>query len=103
MINKEDKVSYSRVKKSMENFVFRPKMAIFRRAGIREGGLPLSLPFQYLIFMIWRTCDLNLVMMSLLASKKQVFKIGMTVFQLFYEELFYEMKLKTSKFKVLPF
>ena len=46
VINKEDKVSYSRVQKSMENFVFRPKMAIFRRAGIREGG------FQYLILMI---------------------------------------------------
>ena len=25
-----------------------PKMAIFRRAGIREGGLPLQLTFQYL-------------------------------------------------------
>ena len=32
--------------------VFRPKMAIFRRAGMREGGLPLSLAFQYLILMI---------------------------------------------------
>ena len=46
--------------------VFRPKMAIFQRAGMREGGLPLPLA-------------------------------RMTVF-----ELFYEMKLKTSKFKVLP-
>ena len=32
--------------------VFRPKMAIFRRAGLREGGLPLPLAFQYLILMI---------------------------------------------------
>ena len=32
--------------------VFRPKMAIFRRAGMKEGGLPLPLAFQYLIFMI---------------------------------------------------
>ena len=32
--------------------VFTPKMAIFQRAGIREGGLPLPLAFQYLILMI---------------------------------------------------
>ena len=32
--------------------VFRPKMAIFRRAGMREGVLPLPLAFQYLILMI---------------------------------------------------
>ena len=44
--------TYSRVQKSIENFVFRPKMAIFRRAGMREGGLPLPLAFQYLIFLI---------------------------------------------------
>ena len=44
--------TYSRVQKSIENFVFRPKMAIFRRAGMREGGLPLPLAFQYLILMI---------------------------------------------------
>ena len=43
---------YSRVQKSIENFVFRPKMAIFWRAGMREGGLPLPLAFQYLILMI---------------------------------------------------
>ncbi len=41
---------YSRVQKSIENFVFRPKMAIFLRAGMREGVLPLPLAFQYLIF-----------------------------------------------------
>ena len=29
--------------------VFRPKMAILRRAGMREGGLPLPLAFQYLV------------------------------------------------------
>ena len=43
---------YSRVQKSIENFIFRPKMAIFRRAGIKEGGLPLQLAFQYLILVI---------------------------------------------------
>ena len=32
--------------------VFRPKMAIFRRAGMREVELPLPLAFQYLILMI---------------------------------------------------
>jgi hypothetical protein len=44
--------SFSRVQKSIEKFVFRPKMAIFRRAGLREGGLPLRLAFHYLILMI---------------------------------------------------
>ena len=66
---------YNRVQKSIANFVFRPKMAIFRRAGMKEGGLPLLLAFQYLIFMILRACDLNLVMISLLASKWQDFKL----------------------------
>ena len=59
---------YSRVQKSIENFVF-------QRAGMREGGLPLPLAFQYLILMIWRACDLNLVMISSLASKCQHFKL----------------------------
>ena len=63
-----------------------------------EGGLPLPLTFQYLIFIILTACDLNFVVISSLASKKQVSKVGMTIFQLFYE-----MKLKTSKFKVLAF
>ena len=40
------------VQKSIENFIFRHKMAIFRRAGMKEGGLPLSLAFQYWIPMI---------------------------------------------------
>ena len=32
--------------------VFTPKMAIFRTAGMRKGGLPLPLAFQYLIILI---------------------------------------------------
>ena len=60
---------------------------------MREGGGPLPLAFHYLILM--RHCDLNLVMISSLASKWQVLKVEMPVFQPFYE-----MKLKTSKFKV---
>ena len=59
-----DLLYYSRVQKSTENIVFRPKMAILRTAGMREGGLPLLLAFQYLILMILRACDLNLVMIS---------------------------------------
>ena len=43
---------YSRVQKSIENFYIRPKMTIFRRAGMREGGLPLPLAFEYLILVI---------------------------------------------------
>ena len=42
--------------------------------------------------------DLNLVMISSVASKYQDFKVEMPIFQTFYE-----MKLKTSKFKVLAF
>ena len=42
---------------------------------MREGGRPLPLAFQYLIFMIYRPCDLNLVMISSLASKCQHFKL----------------------------
>ena len=38
------------------------------------GGSFLTV-FQYLIFMIWRPCDLNLVMISSLASKCQDFKL----------------------------
>jgi hypothetical protein len=55
--------------------VFTPKIAIFQRAEMREGGLPLPLAFQYLILMIWRPPDLNLVMISSLASKCQHFKL----------------------------
>ena len=51
--------------------VFIHEMAIFRRA----GGLLLLLVFQYLILMIWRACDSNLVMISFLASKWQDFKL----------------------------
>ena len=43
---------YSRVQKSIENFVFRPKIALFQRAGMREGGLPLPLASQNLIILI---------------------------------------------------
>ena len=42
---------------------------------MREGGLPLPLAFQYLILMIRRDCDLDLVMISLLTSKWQDFKL----------------------------
>ena len=67
---------------------------MFWRAGMREGGKPLPLPLQYLIFMVLRPCYLNLVMMSSLASKCQDFKVKMPFFQPFYV-----MKSKTSKFQ----
>ena len=42
-----------------------------------EGGKPPPLPiaFQYLTLTILRPCDLNLVMISSLASKCQHFKV----------------------------
>ena len=72
--------------------------AYVAEVGMREGGEPLPLVFQHLIFMIRRPCDLNLVMISSLASKCQYFKVEMPFFQPLYV-----MKLKTSKFKVLAF
>ena len=65
---------------------------------MREGGKPLPLAFQYLIFMVERPCDLNLVMISSLASKCQDFKVEMPFFQPLYV-----MKLKTFMFKGLAF
>ena len=65
---------------------------------MRKGGLPLPLAFQYLILVISRACDLNLAMLSSLASKWQVLKVGIPIFQPLYE-----VKLEASKFKVLAF
>ena len=48
---------------------------MFQRVGMREGGEPLPLAFQYLILMICRPCDLNLVMISSLALKCQDFQL----------------------------
>ena len=42
---------------------------------MREGGLLLPLAFQNLILIIWRAYDLDLVMISLLASKWQDYKL----------------------------
>ena len=68
------------------------------KVGMREGEVPLPLAFQYLICTTKGTCDLNLAVISSLASECQHFTVGMPVFQPFYL-----MKLKTSKFKVLAF
>ena len=78
--------------------VFTPKIAIFRRVRMREGGLPLPLTFQYLIFMIWRPSDLNLVMISSLASKCQHFKLrGLQFHSIKW------LKNRHPNFKVLAF
>ena len=50
----------------------RSKMSMFQWAEMREGGEPLPLAFQYLIPMISRPCDLDLVIISSLASKCQL-------------------------------
>ena len=51
---------------------------------MREGGKPLPLAFHYLIFMVLRHCDLNLVITSSLAAKCQDFKVEMPFFQPLY-------------------
>ena len=48
---------------------------MFQRAGMREGGEPLPQAFKYLILMIYRPWDLNLVIISSLAAKCQDFEI----------------------------
>ena len=51
------------------------KMPVIQRAGMRKEGLPLQPAFWYLIIMVCRACDLNLVMIFSLASKCQGFKL----------------------------
>ena len=48
---------------------------MFQGAGMKEGGEPLPQALQYLILMIYRPCDLNLVIISSLAAKCQDFEI----------------------------
>jgi hypothetical protein len=60
--------------------------------------LLLPLAFQYLILMISRPCNLNLVMISLLASKWQDFKLR--GFQFHFIK---QLKNGHSNFKDLPF
>ena len=74
------------------------KMPMFHRAGMMEGRLPPPPAFQYLILMIWRACDLNLVMISSLASKCQDFKLRGLQFQ-FIKQL----KNGHPNFEDLPF
>ena len=47
---------------------------------MREGGEPLPLAFQYLMLMVWIHFDLNLFIVSFLASKCQDFKVEIHVF-----------------------
>ena len=75
------------------------KMPMFQRAGMREGGEPLALAFQYLIIMIWKYCDLNLVVISSVASKCQDFKVGMPVFQPFMKWNWRPLSLKCCHFE----
>ena len=37
-------------------------MPMFQRAGMKKGGLPVPPTFEHLILMIWKACDLNLVL-----------------------------------------
>jgi hypothetical protein len=50
------------------------KVPMFQREGMKGTGLSLPPAFQYFILMIWRSCDLNLVISSL-PSKCQDFKL----------------------------
>ena len=52
-------------------------------AGMREGGVSLPLAFQYLILLIWRPWNLNLVMISSLASKFHDLKLECLFFSHF--------------------
>ena len=74
------------------------KMPMFQRVGMRKGRGSLPLAFQYLILMIKRPCDLNLVMISSLASKCQHFKLRGLQFHIIKW-----LKKGHSNFKVLAF
>ena len=63
------------------------KMPMFQRAGVWEGEGTLPLAFQCLILMIWRPCEINLVMISSVASKCQDFEFGIPIFWQFHEML----------------
>ena len=65
---------------------------------MKEGGKPLTLAFQYLIFMVGRPCDLNLVMVYSLATKYQHFKLRGLQFHYIKQ-----LKKGHSNFKVLAF
>ena len=69
---------------------------------MREGGLPLLPALKIIDYYNMKSLRFRFGhmtnMVSLLASKWQGLKVGMPVFQLFYE-----MKSKTSKCKVLAF
>ena len=58
------------------------KMPRFQGAEIKEEGKSLPLAFQYLILMIRRPCDLNLVMISSLQNVKTL-KLGCPFFSHF--------------------
>ena len=92
-------ITYTLCCKFLGSFAFLwCKMAMFWRAGMREGGKPLPLVFQYLIFMLWRACDLSLVMISLLASKWQDFR-----YRAFQFHFIKQLKNGHSNFKDLLF
>ena len=60
-------------------------LPMFKRMEMSEGGGPLPLVFQYLILMIWRLCDLNLVMISSLhwLQNAKTLKLGCLFFRHF--------------------
>ena len=64
---------------------------------MREGELPLASSSTF-DFMTLSAPDSNIGVKSSLDSKWQGLKVWMIIFQLFYD-----MKFKTSKFKLLAF
>ena len=62
---------------------------MFKRAGMKEGGLPLPPALQYLIPMIWRACDLNFNIIS---------EIHPTVEHFLAVKLFFSVALIFQKF-----
>ena len=75
------------------------KMSMFQSAEMREGGLPLPPAFQYLIFVTWNACDLNLVVISSLDSKWQDVKFGCPFFSCFMKRNWKPLGLKSWHFE----
>ena len=85
---------FHQITKPQKNYIY---VYSGQKAGIEKGGAtPTSISIFDSYYM--KTLWFKIVMISSLASKWQVLKVGMPIFQPLYE-----VKLKASKFKVLAF
>ena len=56
---------------------------MFQKTGMKEGGKPLPLAFQYLILIIWGPCDLDLTIKLRWLQNAKTLKLGCPFFSHF--------------------